>query len=46
MEKMPDLMITMMSFLLWRCLHSGPLTVESIDHPEPNPIRPWTSAPQ
>lgn len=28
-------------FLIWRCLHGGPLTVETIDHPEPHPKVPW-----
>jgi GNAT superfamily N-acetyltransferase len=35
--------IEMMSscFLLWRCLHSGPLTKATIDHPTPHPDVPW-----
>ncbi len=41
---MPDhIVIEMMSneFILWRCLHSGPLTKETVDHPEPHPQVPW-----
>lgn len=38
-----DVVIEMMSsdFLLWRCLHSGPLTRETVDRPEPHPRVPW-----
>ncbi|HOF18156.1 MAG TPA: GNAT family N-acetyltransferase [Phycisphaerae bacterium] len=28
-------------FLLWRCLHSGPLTKETVDQPQPHPACPW-----
>ena len=28
-------------FILWRCLHSGPLTKETVDHPKPHPRVPW-----
>lgn len=28
-------------FLLWRCLHGGPLTVLNIDHPVPDERIPW-----
>lgn len=38
-----DVTIEMMSseFILWRCLHGGPLTKETIDHPKPHPHVPW-----
>ncbi len=38
-----DVVVEMMSseFILWRCLHGGPLTTESIDHPIPDPRIPW-----
>jgi len=28
-------------FILWRCLHGGPLTKETVDHPKPHPGVPW-----
>ena len=28
-------------FLLWRCLHGGPLTLKTIDHPLPDERVPW-----
>ena len=38
-----DVVIEMMSseFILWRCLHGGPLTKQTIDQPEPHPHTPW-----
>ena len=35
--------IEMMSgdFILWRCLHSGPLTKDTVDRPAPHPHVPW-----
>ncbi len=38
-----DVVIEMMSseFILWRCLHGGPLTKETVDHPDPHPRVPW-----
>lgn len=38
-----DVKVEMMSseFILWRCLHSGPLTKETVDHPKPHPHVPW-----
>ena len=27
--------------VLWRCLHGGPLTKETVDEPEPHPRVPW-----
>lgn len=38
-----DVVVEMMStdFLLWRCLHGGPLTRETVDCPEPHPAVPW-----
>lgn len=38
-----DVTVEMMSedLLLWRCLHGGPLTKETLDHPEPHPHVPW-----
>ena len=38
-----DVKVEMMSseFILWRCLHSGPLTKETADHPKPHPHVPW-----
>lgn len=27
--------------LLWRCLHGGPLSLESVDHPTPSARMPW-----
>ncbi len=38
-----DVVIEMMSseFILWRCLHGGPLTKEAADQPEPHPHVPW-----
>lgn len=37
-----DVLVEMMSseFILWRCIHGGPLTKETIDHPDPNPYVP------
>ena len=29
-------------FILWRCLHGGPITREAVDQPEPHPSIPWT----
>jgi GNAT superfamily N-acetyltransferase len=31
-------------FILWRCLHGGPLTRDNLDHPDPNPQVDWPSA--
>jgi hypothetical protein len=28
-------------FMLWRCLHSGPLTQQSIEHPRSHPAMDW-----
>ena len=38
-----DVVVEMMSrqFILWRCLHGGPLTTESIERPKPDPLLPW-----
>jgi hypothetical protein len=38
-----DVVIEMMSseFILWRCLHGGPLTKETVDQPQPHPHVPW-----
>ena len=38
-----DVTVEMMSgdFILWRCLHGGPLTVETVDRPQPHPRVPW-----
>ena len=38
-----NVVVEMMSseFVLWRCLHGGPLTKETIDHPKPHPDVPW-----
>jgi hypothetical protein len=38
-----DVIVEMMSseFVLWRCLHGGPLTRETVDQPEPHPAVPW-----
>ena len=38
-----DVVIEMMGsdFIVWRCLHGGPLTAETVDHPEPHPRVPW-----
>jgi hypothetical protein len=38
-----DVVVEMMSseFILWRCLHGGPLTKENLDQPEPNPQVSW-----
>jgi hypothetical protein len=38
-----DVEIGMMSAdaLFWRCLHGGPLTPQTLDHPEPHPRVPW-----
>jgi hypothetical protein len=35
--------IEMMSneFILWRCLHGGPLTKQTVDQPAPHPHVPW-----
>ena len=30
-------------FLLWRCLHGGPLSAENIDDPLPHPLIEWPS---
>jgi hypothetical protein len=30
-------------FILWRCLHGGPLTRDNLDRPEPNPQVDWPS---
>ena len=40
---MTTLTISMMSpsFLLWRCLHNGPLTKDTVDLPPPNLEMPW-----
>jgi len=32
------------NFLLWRCLHGGPLNLRNIDAPPPNPEVDWPSA--
>jgi len=29
-------------FIVWRCLHGGPLTPDTIMNPEPHPRVPWT----
>jgi hypothetical protein len=38
-----DVVIEMMSseFILWRCLHGGPLTKGTVDQPKPHPHVPW-----
>ena len=38
-----DVVIEMMSseFILWRCLHGGPLTKETVDQPDPHPRVRW-----
>ena len=38
-----NVVIEMMSseFIVWRCLHGGPLTTATIDQPEPHPRVPW-----
>ena len=38
-----NVVIEMMSseFILWRCLHGGPLTKETVDQPKPHPQVPW-----
>jgi len=38
-----DVAIEMMSsrFILWRCLHAGPLTEATLDQPRPHPLVPW-----
>jgi hypothetical protein len=38
-----DVVTEMMSseLILWRCLHGGPLTSESIERPQPDPRLPW-----
>jgi hypothetical protein len=38
-----DVVIEMMSdeFLLWRCLHGGPLRKDTVDRPAPHPHVPW-----
>lgn len=38
-----DVMIEMMSknFLVWRCLHDGPLTKQNVDQPQSNPQCSW-----
>jgi hypothetical protein len=38
-----DVVVEMMSneFILWRCLHGGPLTKETVDQPKPHPRVPW-----
>jgi hypothetical protein len=38
-----DVVIEMMSseFILWRCLHGGPLTKDTVDQPNPDPRVPW-----
>lgn len=38
-----DVATEMMSseLILWRCLHAGPLTSESIERPQPDPRLPW-----
>lgn len=38
-----DVAVEMMSseFILWRCLHGGPLTKATVDRPEPHPRVPW-----
>lgn len=38
-----DVVVEMMSseFILWRCLHGGPLAKETVDHPDPSPYVPW-----
>lgn len=38
-----DLVVEMMSadFILWRCLHGGPLTRENLDQPGPSTDVPW-----
>lgn len=38
-----DVVVEMMSsdFILWRCLHGGPVTRENLDRPDPNPDVPW-----
>jgi len=38
-----NVVIEMMSseFILWRCLHGGPLTKQTVDQPRPHPHIPW-----
>ncbi len=38
-----NVVIEMMSseFILWRCLHGGPLTRQTVDQPAPHPHIPW-----
>jgi hypothetical protein len=38
-----DVAVEMMSsdFILWRCLHGGPLSRQTIDQPKPHPRVPW-----
>ena len=38
-----DVVVEMMTgdFILWRCLHGGPLTRETVDRPPPQPGVPW-----
>jgi hypothetical protein len=38
-----DVVIGMMSsrFILWRCLHGGPLTEDTLDQPKPHLLVPW-----
>lgn len=38
-----DVVVEMMGrdFLLWRCLHGGPLNRQTIDQPRPHPACPW-----
>lgn len=48
MVALQDLIIEPMGgdLLVWRCLHSGPLSADSIDHPSPNPEVDWPSTRQ
>lgn len=38
-----DVTVEMMAgeLVVWRCLHSGPMTRETMDRPEPHPRVPW-----
>lgn len=38
-----NVVVEMMSgeFILWRCLHGGPLTKDTVDQPKPHPHLPW-----
>jgi hypothetical protein len=38
-----NIVVEMMSseFVLWRCLHGGPVTQENLDQPDPNPQVRW-----